>query len=1319
MTTRPILYRKFLLGVLLFAGFCSASWAQNTVHVSIASGANTSTCGSLGSPCLTIQYAVDTIAMDGDTIKIDTGLYQLASSVNQYIPVVKIPEGKSLSFIGTPTGLGTRIDGDTTRRGFLYYYAGTGCQTGYANDGIDDTLRFYFKDLIIQNCHIKETCGNITYAYGGGMRLDCDSASEMYVNIEDCIFRFNRSYDVPGSYANGRSGSGGAIFIYGRRNANSTGPSDYAEAFIRNCDFTGNYANHYYNGGHGGAVLLRDLDTAAVVNSSFCDNYVYSGGADNGDLQHDRNAGGALCFYDLTSTTPGHGYHIDSCTFINNSALAAGNFFYKSEGGAVFFTKGDVLNATSSATLHISNSNFYGNIVETGIEHFDKNGGTLDTSSIGFNQMYNQFEVGLGNDTSFCEGDTLILDAGIPGGIYLWQDGSTGSTYNVVQADTYMVTVTVGTCEVSDTIIVDVIPYPIVNLGNDTSLCPYDSFTVNVSTAGASYLWSNGTIDSVLTINGAGVYWVEVDVANCVSSDTILVDTVAVSAVNLGPDTLLCDNATLTLNAQQVGASYLWQDGSTANSFTVISAGVYWVNVSKGPCNVKDTIVVSYGNTPTVDLGPDQTICPYDSVSLNAFVTGASYMWSTGATTADIVVSDEGTYWVEVDNNGCAGTDTVQIDTIILAPVNLGPDTQLCDNQTINLNAYQLGATYLWQDGSINPNFNVSQAGSYSVTVTKSGCSYSDGIVITYQSYPVIELGSDTTICPYDDISLNALNAGAQYLWSTGATTPTISVSEKGNYSVSVNLNGCWSFDNINVDTVVIPPSYLGPDQLLCPGDVFTLDATTSQANGYLWQDGSMGSSFIGDQAGLYWVEVSVDVCIVRDSIQVNYVAPPTDIIGDDISICEDQSVTLSIWPTGLANFTWSTGSSQQSIVVNSGGMYWAHVTKQGCPFGDTVNVEFRPLPVVDFGPDREACDGDSVILKATNPNAQYVWNNGSTLPSKKVKKTGTYSVSVYMDGCFTEESVYIEFKPNPVPELLNDITVCENVSHVFNAYRKSFDAYYWSNGSTDSAIVADEAGTYTVTVWMDGCSGADSVNFYQLPLPEVHLGRDSIFCEGDEIILDATVDGAAAYQWQDKSTNPVYTVWRPGGYSVVVNRGGCISRDTVNFHMKSYPKLNLGNDTTICIGDSVVYELNDSASVFIWNGDEEKYSHTVNDSAYIWVVGTSYCGTIRDSVTVSVRDCECFMYVPRSFTPDDDGLNDVFLPQFDCDLFNYSLNIYDRWGELIFETIDPSFGWDGKRMNLPVAIGAYVFEVKYDAQLKVNGSAVHFEKVGMVNVLR
>ena len=162
----------------------------------------------------------------------------------------------------------------------------------------------------------------------------------------------------------------------------------------------------------------------------------------------------------------------------------------------------------TSAVLHLSNTDFYNNNVEAGIEHYDKNSGTIDTSSVGFNAYYSQFQVGLGEDTTICVGDTLVLDATITGGEYIWQDGSTNATYNVVVGDTYMVTVTVGSCEVSDTIIVDIVANPVVNLGPDTTICPYDSIQLNALWPSSNYSWNNGSNDSIITIGAAGTYWV-------------------------------------------------------------------------------------------------------------------------------------------------------------------------------------------------------------------------------------------------------------------------------------------------------------------------------------------------------------------------------------------------------------------------------------------------------------------------------------------------------------------------------------------------------------------------------------------------------------------------------------------------------------------------------------------------------------------------------------------------------------------------------------------------------------------------------------------
>ncbi|GAB5539703.1 MAG: hypothetical protein Salg2KO_18060 [Salibacteraceae bacterium] len=1025
-----------------------------------------------------------------------------------------------------------------------------------------------------------ETCGNTSYAYGGGMRIDCDSSSKLYVTVEHCIFKNNRSYDISGPNIGGRSASGGAIWIYGRRNPITAVPATYAQAHINNCDFTENYAQQISNGGHGGAVLLRDLDTASVTNSSFCDNYVYSTNADNGDLQHDRNAGGAICVYDLKNTSPGNKYHIDGCTFINNSATVANNTLtFPSEGGAVFLTKGDILSATTTAVLHISNSDFYNNNVQTGIEHIDNNSGTIDTANIGFNGFYNQFQVGLGDDTTLCEGDSMTLDASIVGATYLWENGTTSATRTVTDSGEYSVTVTVGSCEVSDTIIIDVVPIPDIDLGADTIICGYDSNLLDAYWPNSTYTWSNLAVDSAIWA-GPGTYWVEVDASGCVDKDTIVIDSVSLSEVDLGPDTTLCGVSSYTMNVAQSGASYLWQNGSTSSTLIANTAGVY------------------------------------------------------------------------------------------------------------------------------------------SVTVSNQACSYDDDITINFESFPIVNLLDSQTICPYDNAVLDATTANAQYLWNTGSTNAVLNTSQEGLYIVAVDVNSCVTYDTAYVDTIEIPPSFLGPDLLLCPGQSYAFDASTTGA-AYLWHNGQTGATFSGSLAGQYWVQVSKENCVVSDSITIQFVTPPSDLIGDDINVCEDQTVILTVYPNGLNNFIWSTGSNAQEITVTTPGQYRVTASKSGCPFSDSVEVTHRPLPKIDLGGDREVCDGETVVLDVSNLGGSYHWANGSNKSVRKIKTTGTYSVTVNVDECLSSETVFIRFKPNPTPNLKEDITKCAGRPHTFDAFRASFDGYLWQNGSVESTITVTKVDTVWVRVSMDGCYGYDTVLFNHTEKPELDLGADTIICGEGELELDAKVTGNAYYEWHDKSTAPTFLVWRSGTYHVTVRREGCTAKDSIRVEYKPYPKIELGNDTLMCIGDSIRFFSDDSLSTFIWNGEIESHSYSINDSGTVTVVGDGYCGSIHDTVYVSVRDCDCYMYIPNTFSPDGDDINDEFLTQFDCDLSDFSMVIRDRWGRIVFESTNPSEAWDGTKTGYPVEIGAYVYELRYNARLRHSESKVHYQKSGVLNVLR
>lgn len=219
------------------------------------------------------------------------------------------------------------------------------------------------------------------------------------------------------------------------------------------------------------------------------------------------------------------------------------------------------------------------------------------------------------------------------------------------------------------------------------------------------------------------------------------------------------------------------------------------VNITAGP-----TIALErYSNTPLY-LGPDIAICEGNSVTLDAQNPGSTYLWSTGATTQTIAVSDSGTYFVKVTNTKGSATDTIHISYHPRPLIDLGNDTSFCAGNV--LDAGNPGASFLWSTGATTQVLPVTASDVYYVTVTDgTGCTGSDTIAVTAYPLPVIDLGPDTLSAANGTIvTLDAGNPGASYLWSDGGTTQTHNVINTGSYSVIVtDDNGCSASDSIYI----------------------------------------------------------------------------------------------------------------------------------------------------------------------------------------------------------------------------------------------------------------------------------------------------------------------------------------------------------------------------------------------------------------------------------------------------------------------------------------------------------------------------------------
>ncbi|HEX7154136.1 MAG TPA: hypothetical protein VF618_21795, partial [Thermoanaerobaculia bacterium] len=258
--------------------------------------------------------------------------------------------------------------------------------------------------------------------------------------------------------------------------------------------------------------------------------------------------------------------------------------------------------------------------------------------------------------------------------------------------------------------------------------------------------------------------------------------------------TSICAGTTTTLSAATgSGYTYLWSTGATSPTITV-GAGTYHVDVTANGCTTRSaTTTVTEKPLPTATIGGNTSICAGTTTTLTAASgTGYTYLWSTGATSPSITVGG-GNYYVDVTVNGCTARSATTVVTEKPFPsATITGATSICAGTTTTLSAPTgAGYTYVWSTGSTASSITAG-AGSYYVDITLNGCTTrSATTTVTEKQLPAAAISGTTTVCPGGTTTLSAsTGAGYTYLWSTGATTPTISAGT-GSYHVDVTLNGC------------------------------------------------------------------------------------------------------------------------------------------------------------------------------------------------------------------------------------------------------------------------------------------------------------------------------------------------------------------------------------------------------------------------------------------------------------------------------------------------------------------------------------------------
>ncbi len=508
-----------------------------------------------------------------------------------------------------------------------------------------------------------------------------------------------------------------------------------------------------------------------------------------------------------------------------------------------------------------------------------------------------------------------------------------------------------------------------------------------------------------------------------------------------------------------------------------------------------------------------------------------------------------------------------------------------------------------------------------------------------YSPVTVLNLGNDTSVCAGNIITLNAHKGYKNYLWQNGTTDSLLTVTTSGTYYVQVT-DSC---NNIFRDTINIHffgngnLLNLGPDRGICLGSSILLNAR-SGFKSYLWQNGTTDSLLLISTPGLYYVTV-IDSCdqIMKDSILIHsYKIAASLNLGIDTALCNAQSVLLNAH-VGFSSYIWQNGSVDSIFNATTAGLYYVTVIDScGISFTDSIHIYDDANVLFDLGPNLAKCNTDTLTLSINSGYNNYQW-----YPSINMIVQSNTSVKVF---------------PN-------------------NAIK-----YYVNAKKTN------------------GCNVSDSIQIIVNHSAPINLGNDLRLCSGDSTKLNAG-QGFLQYFWSTGQNAPSIYAQNPNTYFVAaIDFNTCISRDTIVI-LSPYPLplVQIMGDTSICNGGNKTLDAGNGYLSYFWNTGSHQQSIIVNSVGKYWVNITDQRGCkTSDTVSIVSKNCSQYILFPNSFSPNGDGLNDVFKANFSEIPVEYNLSVYNRYGQLIFETIDIKGGWKGTYKGILQNLGAFVYQCSY-----------------------
>lgn len=533
-----------------------------------------------------------------------------------------------------------------------------------------------------------------------------------------------------------------------------------------------------------------------------------------------------------------------------------------------------------------------------------------------------------------------------------------------------------------------------------------------------------------------------------------------------------------------------------------------------------------------------------------------------------------------------------------------------------------------------------------------------------------------------------------------------------------------------NEQTICISEFALGlePNYEMCAGEGLELGVVGGADGDYSWEPAgevdnpALPNVLVNPEESMEFTVTYTDICGEETSLSTWVEVVEVELnLDDELWACEGE--TILIEATGNADqYEWSTTELGNTIDVDEAGGYSVTASIGECELTESVEIGLWALPeIADWIEAYEACEDIPISIDASSAGAaDYDWSNGETDPIIEVLDGQIlYLDIVSAEGCENSYSTAITFLPYPDASLPDQIIGCENSTETLTAAMA--DTWDWNDGSDSQSISVSETGTYIVTMSSSGCETVDSTQALFNPQPVFDWVDQLWLCQGSIETIELPIE-PYQYLWQGLEVQDSVQVVGEGTWllTAVDTSTVCQSEQSLETDLLFMPEVELEPFAFACEGAPALLDVIASDSLdFYWSHGEVGPEVSITIPGDYYVVGENICGTDTATVNVSEAVCICPTYIPNSFSPDFDAVNEVFFPHVGCDVFQYRFAIYNRWGHVVFESFNPGEGWNGSGPAGThfVDLDVYAWQLTYETELF--GGWVQFDEIGTVFILR